>query len=130
MHEDPGAPGIPHHRRHARIPESTGDVVDHRRARRQRTLGDGRAVRVDADGYALGYEGLDDREDSPILFLDGDSLGAGASRLTTDVYEIGTLVREASALCDRVLEVEEAAAVGERIGRDVEDADDDETVGP
>ena len=51
-------------------------------------------------------------------------LGARAGRLAADVDDRGALGRQPAALRERGLGVEVAAAVGERVGRDVEDADE------
>ena len=51
-----------------------------------------------------------------------DPAGAGPGGLAADVDEVGARRAQREAVRDGVVVVEEPAAVGERVGRDVEDA--------
>ena len=64
----------------------------------------------------------DHRQHPRDLRLRVDPHGAGSGRFAADVDEIGARRPQLEAVPDGVVVVEEPAAVGERIGRDVEDA--------
>ena len=70
-----------------------GHVVDERRARRQRALGDLRLHRVDGDRGrdAGGDQRLDHRHNPAQLLVGRDRFGAGAGRLAADVKDLGAL---------------------------------------
>ena len=79
--------------------------------------------RVDAHRHArLGGQALDHRQHPAQLLVGGHRLGAGPGRLAADVEQVGARGHEGQAVRDRGVGVEEAAAVGERVGRDVHDA--------
>jgi hypothetical protein len=54
-----------------------------------------------------------------------DALRAGPGRLAADVEDVGARRAQREAVRDRGLGVEVAAAVAERVGRDVDDAHDE-----
>ena len=62
------------------------------------------------------------------LLLGGDVVGAGARRLAADVENVGALLGELQAVRDGGLRRRMQAAVGEAVGRDVDDAHDARTV--
>src|SRR5207302_239676 len=69
-------------------------------------------------------ERFDDGKDPPALFLLGHRIGPGPRGLTTDVDDVGALRDQLVSARDRVGMVEIAAAIGERVGRDVDHAHD------
>ena len=77
-----------------------------------------------AGGDKTAYDG----EHPPGLLLGTDPVCTGTGGLATDVDDVGTVVHQRHAVGDRGLRVEELAAVGEGVGRDVDDAHDQATV--
>ena len=69
-------------------------------------------------------EALDDRDDAAQLLLGGHRRGAGARGLAADVDDRGALLDEPARVADGRRVVVERAAVGERVGRDVDHAHD------
>ena len=66
----------------------------------------------------------DDRDDAAQLLVDRHRLGPRTGRLAADVEDVGTLGDEHARVFDGAIEREPLTAVGERVGRDVEDAHD------
>ena len=78
---------------------------------------------VDGEGGAnLLGEGRDDGDDAPQLLVQADGLGARPGRFPADVEDIGTFGLQLQAMGDGGLRIEPAPAVGEAVGRDVDDA--------
>ena len=103
-----------------------GDIVDHGGAG-----GDGEDHRlgmagVDGDeAVALARllgDGADDREDALLLDRRRHRLGARPRRFTADIEDIGAFLHQRDGVGDGAFGRVEAAAVGEGIGRDVDDA--------
>ena len=67
-------------------------------------------------------QALDHRQHPAQLLGVVDRLGAGPGRLAADVEHVGARRHQREAVGDRGVGVEEAAAVGERVGGDVHDA--------
>ena len=65
---------------------------------------------------------LDDREHAAELLGVVDRIGTGAGGLAADVEQVGAGGDQGEPVGDRGVGVEEAPAVGERVGRDVHDA--------
>jgi hypothetical protein len=101
-------------------------VVDEARAR-----GGGRAhhrglAGVDGDdGRGGSAQPLDHRHDAAQLLLDADRRRARPRRLAADVDERCALLRQAHAMRDGCVRLEEPPAVGERIRRHVHHAHHD-----
>ena len=71
---------------------------------------------------------FDDGDDARQLLLGGHVVGTGARRLAADVENVGALRGELQAMGDGSLRRRVQAAVGEAVGRDVDDAHDAWTV--
>ena len=78
---------------------------------------------------ALLQDGSDDGEDAGLFFGRGKWSGVGAGGLTADVEDVGAFVEHGEGLGEGavggVFGGVEVAAVGEGVGRDVEDAHDE-----
>ncbi len=85
--------------------------------------GDRGLGRVDGDrrGDAIG-QGLDYGEDAAEFFGRGHRFRAGPRAFAADVQDVRSLFDQPQSMVDRGLRVEESAAVGETVGRDVDDA--------
>ena len=70
----------------------------------------------------------DDGQHPPALLLEVDGVGTGPRRLATDVEDVGTFSLEPQRVFDRGIRRKEAAAIGEAVGRDVDDAHDQRLV--
>ena len=82
------------------------------------------STEIKASGRAASIR-FDHGHDAPDLLFLGDRVGAGAGGFSPDVYDAGPLVEHGGGVLGRGFGVEEVAAVGEGVGGDVEDADDD-----
>ena len=91
---------------------------------RERGAGDGRLRGVDRDpGAGAGLQQpFDHRQHAPQLLVRATGSAPGPGRLAADVEDRGALLLQRKAVLDRRARVEEEAAVGERVGRDVDDA--------
>src|SRR5699024_1637956 len=76
------------------------------------------------DSRAGGGELTDDGHDAAQLFVLIDADGPRPRRLASDIDDVGAGVDEFEAVGDGPVMVEIASAVGEGVGRDVEDAHD------
>ena len=100
------------------------DVVDDARARAERRLGRPCLVGVDRDrrgAFACG-ETLDHRKHAGDFFIGANLRGAGPCRLATDVENVRALGDHDPGMGEGGLHRGVAPAVGEAVGRDVEDA--------
>lgn len=122
MHQHPGAAGVAHHAGHVGVGEAAGDVVDHGRTGGEGRLGDPRAGRVDADRHAGGGQLPDHGDDPGRLGRRVDAVGTGPGGLAAHVHQVGALGPQPHAVSDGGIEVGVPSAVGEGVGRDVEDA--------
>ena len=82
------------------------------------------------DGVGFLFEdGFDDGEDAGLFFVGGEGSCVGASGFAAQVEDVGALFEELEGLGEGslggVLGGVEVAAVGEGVGRDVEDAHED-----
>ncbi len=98
------------------------DVVDHRGACRDRRAHHPRLARVDGDRDALRREGIDQRDHPRELVGFGDRRRAGTRRFAADVDQVRAVRAQAARVVERAGDVEIPAAVGERVGSDVDDA--------
>lgn len=105
------------------------DVVDRIRAAVERGARDGGESGVDADGHGVepsrAADRLENRKHAGELFLGVDALSAGAGGLAAQVEHVGAEVDGAFRGVEGVGDRREPAAVGETVGREVEDGDDD-----
>ncbi len=86
-------------------------------------------ARVDGDQHiGARPQALDDWDDARELLLGGDVVGAGAGRFAADVENVGALLGELQSVRDGGLRRRVQAAVGEAVGRNVDDAHDARTV--
>ena len=101
------------------------DVVDDVRAFQRRAPHHLGLARVDRQAGAapLGERG-DHRQDAPALLLEVHGVGAGPGRLPADVEDVGPLRLEPQRVRDRGVRGAVAAAVGEAVGRHVDDPHD------
>ncbi len=116
---------------HVGVPEVAADVVDDLGSGFDGAARGGGVEGVDGeDGFgALLQDGCDDGEDAGLLFFGGERRGVGAGGFAADVEDVGAFVEHFYGLGEgafggvpgRV----EVAAVGEGVGRDVEDAHDE-----
>jgi hypothetical protein len=98
-------------------------VVHHGRAGLERSARDLRVTGVDADreirpGVA---EPLDHRDHPADLLLERHGVRSRSGRLAADIDQVGALIGEASGVGDRILGVDEQAAVAEGVGGHVDD---------
>jgi len=113
---------------HFRVPEEAADVVDDFGSGGDGGCGGRGFPGVDGEqGVGAGFEdGFDDGEDAALLFFGGDGrVFAGARGFAADVDDVGSLLEHAEGVGCGCSGIEEAAAVGEGIGRDVEDPHDE-----
>lgn len=122
VHEHPRAAGVTHDPGHVRVGQPAGDVVDHRRTGGQGRLGDPGPGRVDADRHARGGQLADDREHPADLGVGVHPVRARPGGLASHVDELRAVVAQTDAVSDGGVEVGVPSAVGEGVGRDVEDA--------
>ena len=103
-------------------------VVDDPRPGIERGLHDCFVPGIDRHDGAGVYQGADDRFDAQDFLLRRDFSGPGTRRFAPDVDNVGSSRQECAAVGDRALRIEPLSAVGEAIGRYVEDAHDDRAV--
>ena len=83
------------------------------------------ALRVSIEsGRGTRGERRDDRQHAAAFLLEVDGAGAGPRRFPADVEDVGALGLEPQGMRDRGVGGGVAAAVGETVGRDVDDAHD------
>ena len=119
------APVSCHDARQIRVVLQHADVIDDRRPAFDGLARDDRLVGVHRDECAGGRQPLDDRQHAPQLFLQRNRFGPWTRRLAADVEDIRPLLEHAQPVLDGADLIEAQAAVGERIGRDVENAHDE-----
>ena len=99
------------------------DVVDQRGARRRAPRRRSRPCRYRRrSGPARGRQRFDDRQHPAALLTFRRRLRAGPGGLAADVQQICAVVHHPHAGVDRRLGIQQLPAVGERIGRHVDDA--------
>lgn len=113
---------------HFRVQKSR-DVVDDFRAGGEGELGDARFAGVDGKGdVELGVaEDFDGGDDAREFLVGADFGGAGAGGFATDVEQIRAVRNHFSRASEESLGAWVRAAVGERVGGDVENAHDERT---
>ncbi len=112
---------------HGGVPGETADVVDDLGARIHGGAGRRGVVGVDGeDGFgAGGANGFEDGEETRLL-LGWRELGrVGAGGFGADVEDVGAAIENIEAVLDGGVGEKELAAIGEAVGRDVEDAHDE-----
>ena len=125
VHEADGAACLGDDVRHVGVAAQGRDVIDDRRAGGQGAARHFRLRRVHADRHAdaLG-QGLDHGHHAAQLLVRLDRVRARPRGLAADVDDGRALAHERQGLLEGGVGGEEAAAVRERIGRDVDDAHD------
>ena len=114
------APEFGHDLRHLRVASERRHVIDELGAELESAAGDLGLRCIDRDRRAV--QRLEHRDDPPELFLGGDSVGARPRRLTADVDDRGAFIHHppAGGRCGCGLKVD--TAVGEGVGRHVDDS--------
>ena len=120
VHQTEPRAALRNRRCEARITSESRDVVDDDCPEPDRLPRDLRLRGVDRDGYAL--ESLEHGHHAPKLLVERNGGRPGARRLAAHVDDGGALVPKASGVRDRLVGRRVAPAVGERVGRDVDDA--------
>jgi len=135
VHDDQGDPVVGREARERVIGTDAPDVVDHVRSRDQRSLGDCRLRRVDADRDVRQdrAERLDHGEHAPALLVEIDRAVPRPGRFAADIEDVRPggdhLGADPHGCLDRALPGEQAVT-RERIGRDVEDAHHERALAP
>ena len=126
VHDDEAGGGFGGELDHAGIASEAGDVVDDVGSGGEGGAGDGGFHGVDGEeGAGLGADGADDGDDAADFFFGGDGFGAGAGGFATEVEDFGAFGEEVEGVFDGAAGIEEAAAVGEGVGGDIDDAHDE-----
>lgn len=74
---------------------------------------------------AVDANGFEDGQEAGLLFGRRELGGAGAGGFSADVENVCAAIEQVEAVLDGGVEAEELAAIGEAVGRDVEDAHDE-----
>jgi hypothetical protein len=122
VHQDVRRAETGHRGEHLPVGQAARHVVDHDGTGGHRGLGDDRAHRVDRDVHSLARQPLDDRDDPTELLVDRRAQRSGPGGLAAHVDQVGPARGQVDPVGDGAVVVEVAPAVGERVGRDVEDA--------
>ena len=111
--------------RELRLDREAGGIVDDFHAEFQRALGDLGLIRVhrDRDRQPV-FQALQHRDQAAELFGRGDARRARLGGFGADVDDVGAHLFEFDGAREGAVRVGILAAVGEGIGRDVEDAQD------
>ncbi|AKG43678.1 hypothetical protein SXIM_22940 [Streptomyces xiamenensis] len=124
VHDDERDPGVGDRGHHPGVGAAPADVVDDPGPGGDRLLGDRGAHGVDAHDHPLGGQ-FAHHGQHPAQFLGlVHPGGAGAGGLAPDIDEIGSGGHQIESVLDGRLRVEPAPAVGEGIGRHVDDPHD------
>ena len=108
---------------HRGIAGQAGDVVDDLGAGVDGRAGDGGLAGVDRNRNShLRRELLDHRQHAPQLFVGSDRLGIGPRAFAADVEQVGAVGDQLQGVRDGRVAIEELAAVGKAVRRDVDDA--------
>jgi hypothetical protein len=75
--------------------------------------------------HVAALQRLDDRQHPPQLLVDPDGLRAGARRFAADIEDVRSLLQQPKGVCYPGSGGGMVAAIGERVGRDVDDAHDE-----
>ena len=129
VHRDEGQPVGRDPGHHLGVGQAARDVVDDGGPRLHRCPRDRGPHRVDGDDRALGGQRRDERDDAAQLLLDRRALGSGSRRLTAHVDDVGAGRHDVAAVRDGGVRLEPLPAVGEGVGRHVDDAHDERAVG-
>ncbi len=83
-------------------------------------------IGVDGDrDVTIPREGFDDGQDAAELLVDRHRIGARARGFAADVEDVGAIVDHLQPVGDGARRVEPPPAIGERVGRDVDDPHDE-----
>jgi hypothetical protein len=126
MHQDGTAAELGAGRGHGWVPEVSADVVDDLCAGFDGQAGSLGVEGVDRqDGFGAGAEDCAEHgQDACLLFRRGDGRGGGPCGLAAKVEEVGAVIEHFEGAGEAGSGREELAAVGEGVGREVEDAHD------
>ncbi len=120
VHRNERHPGLRHHRRHVRVGQTTGNVVDDPRAGLDPRGCDCCAHGVDRRVDPFSAQSLEHREDAGRLFVGTGAQSAGSSGLATDIDDVRPLLNQLQPTGDCLLDGRPLPAVAEGIGGDVE----------
>jgi hypothetical protein len=101
------------------------NVVHEKGTVRDRRVRDDRLGGVNADACAEGGDRGDDRNHAVDFFGRIDRRGAGTGRFAPNVDDVGSGGDQRGGVFDRPVDIDKTAAVGEGIGRDIENAHHD-----
>ena len=122
VHEDGAAAERGAGGEQAQVPEAAADVVDDLGAGFDGEAGGFGVVGVDGeDGIGPCLENrLQHRQHARLLFRGGDGDGVGAGGFAAEVEDAGAVVEHVERMFESGGNVLEPAAIGKRVGRDVE----------
>ena len=108
---------------HGGVPVEAADVVDDLSAGGDRVRGGGGVVSVDGENgvRALAVKSFEHGQEALLLFGSGERCGTGAGGFGSDIEDVGSGVEQMEPARDGDVGCEEAAAIGEGVGGDIED---------
>ena len=124
MHDHQPRIAIERHLLHGWVGEA-GHIVDDRSARFHGTAGHFGMTRIRRYAQALGDEALDHRADAPPFLRRIDLGSSRARRFAAHVDDGGAIGCHLLRMRHRRLHIGEISPIGERVGRDVQNAHDD-----
>jgi hypothetical protein len=114
-----------------RVPAARADVVDDFGSLFKDSLGDRALPRIDGEGnLEAALQAAHDGKNAGQLDFRTDRRGTGPGRLASNIEEVGALGLQFQRAIECGLGIEVDAAIGKRIGRDVEDAHDERPLVP
>src|SRR5262245_16765004 len=126
MHQDNSRTGFRSEPGHRIIEAESTDVVNDLSSRLDSPASDAGAVGINGNRYSYAArEGFDHRQHSSHLFVLRNLFASRTAGLAADINNVGAFLLDFLAPGYSLLGVEVPAAIGKRIGRDVEDAHDD-----
>ena len=128
VHEDQRRAAARDDVRERRLVDERADVVDDRRAEVDGAVGNRRFVGVNRDRHAEPAHALEHRRDATPLLRVRQRPGPGPRRLAADVEDVGAVGDHPGRVGNRDVRIESLTAVGERIGRDVDDRHHERTL--
>jgi hypothetical protein len=123
VHQDERQPAVAGDVREAEIGAKSGNVIQNFGTSFRGCFGDFRFAGVDGNGnFDASAHFFDDRKNAAEFFVSGNSPRAGARGLAADIENVGSGLFDFEGARNRCAGIKIAAAVGETVRRDVEDA--------